>query len=277
MSSSEKNSRKRARLSSDEAGAEHQDTTIDANPEILRLIQRERRCLDTHCAELSRLSTESLKKDQVILDLQAQRVKHETQFASKLEELAAVKVKNAVLFGKTIELEQKNLHLRVGAARHDQQLLALYERLHDQTTALAELSMRHTESRHSPTTGQEQSAETVVSGKPSSAVTTQAPAAGPNSGLLPRDNRRYKGFKSRKTYPHGNGRVRPSRYGSTDIWDLGLCFQHFSTKSVCIFGKTCDYRHHALSDGERNYIVSCGQAGVKFLRESDELTSGKIY
>ena len=70
---------------------------------------------------------------------------------------------------------------------------------------------------------------------------------------------------------HGNGKVKPSIYGSTQEEDLGLCFATFCTKFNCEMGLECPWRHHPLSTREREWILFVdGDLGRKFLHTTDK-------
>jgi hypothetical protein len=91
----------------------------------------------------------------------------------------------------------------------------------------------------------------------------------PREGL-----KNFRGFQPTLHYAGGNGKVRPSRYGSNANWDLGLCAVHFQTLNVCEHGAACEFRHHPLTGPERQYIRFL-TLGDKFLRHSDEVIMRK--
>jgi hypothetical protein len=68
----------------------------------------------------------------------------------------------------------------------------------------------------------------------------------------------------------GNGKVAPSRYGSEQRHDLGLCFTTFLTRYRCEMGLDCPWRHHPLSNAERAWIIEYGkERGKEFLNNAD--------
>lgn len=81
--------------------------------------------------------------------------------------------------------------------------------------------------------------------------------------------KKYMRRSSRKRFFHGfNGKVAPSRYGSEQRHDLGLCFATFVTRWRCEMGLKCPWRHHPLSDAERAWILDCGDDRGRDFTES---------
>ncbi|KAF2111879.1 hypothetical protein BDV96DRAFT_649847 [Lophiotrema nucula] len=55
---------------------------------------------------------------------------------------------------------------------------------------------------------------------------------------------------------NGDGKVNPSHYGSTLLADLGLCYTTFWTARICEHGILCPWRHHPLTEEEKEWIAN---------------------
>lgn len=76
--------------------------------------------------------------------------------------------------------------------------------------------------------------------------------------------------KQQRFFNGANGKVAPSRYGSEQRHDLGLCFTTFLTRHRCEMGLYCPWRHHPISEAERAWIVDYGRdRGRAFLDNVD--------
>jgi hypothetical protein len=89
------------------------------------------------------------------------------------------------------------------------------------------------------------------------------------------DLRRYDRYITnmhKKLPPHiaylsGNGKVSPNTYASVQGQDLGLCFATFATTYMCEMGVKCAWRHHPLTQAEREWILAIGhERGKGFLK-----------
>lgn len=48
-----------------------------------------------------------------------------------------------------------------------------------------------------------------------------------------------------------DGKLRPTLYGSNQLFDIGLCYETFYTSEPCRLGDECYWRHEELSIKER--------------------------
>jgi hypothetical protein len=62
-------------------------------------------------------------------------------------------------------------------------------------------------------------------------------------------------------YAHGNVKVAPHLYATVKQHDLGLCFATFATTNMCEMGVKCAWRHHPLTQAEREWILISGREG----------------
>jgi hypothetical protein len=68
-------------------------------------------------------------------------------------------------------------------------------------------------------------------------------------------------------YLNGNGKVSPNMYASVQSQDLGLCYATFATTYMCEMGVKCAWRHHPLTQAEREWILAIGrERGKGFLK-----------
>ncbi|KAL6704359.1 hypothetical protein ACN47E_008315 [Coniothyrium glycines] len=80
----------------------------------------------------------------------------------------------------------------------------------------------------------------------------------------------FSSLPQNERFINGNGKVRPSIYGSSSRNDLGLCFSTFCTRYACEIGVRCPWRHHPLSKAEVDWILETGgDRGRKFLKLMD--------
>jgi hypothetical protein len=63
-------------------------------------------------------------------------------------------------------------------------------------------------------------------------------------------------------------KVNPGKYGSTVVYDFGLCWATFFTKEQYGTGAKCPWRHHRLRAGERGFIRDLGaEKALDWMRE----------
>ncbi|KAF2007062.1 hypothetical protein P154DRAFT_529444 [Amniculicola lignicola CBS 123094] len=65
-----------------------------------------------------------------------------------------------------------------------------------------------------------------------------------------------------------DGKITPSRYGSTETYDLGLCFSTHATNNACQLGIRCPWNHDLLSDEEVAWILRLSDKGERFVSRS---------
>jgi hypothetical protein len=78
----------------------------------------------------------------------------------------------------------------------------------------------------------------------------------------------HKNLPPHLAYTHGNGKVAPYLYGALRQHDLGLCYATFATTGMCEMGVKCAWRHHPLTQAEREWILSSGrEGGIVFIKK----------
>lgn len=78
------------------------------------------------------------------------------------------------------------------------------------------------------------------------------------------------GTENLRKFKNGDGKVNPSAYGSTLNHDLGLCYTTFKTHFTCEMGVRCPWRHHPLTQIEKDWLRYNGGRGEKFIEEARE-------
>jgi hypothetical protein len=62
-----------------------------------------------------------------------------------------------------------------------------------------------------------------------------------------------------------DGKLRPTAYGSTKFFDLGLCYETFYTAKMCRMGAACCWRHAALTWEEKVWLFMLRAKNVEFM------------
>jgi hypothetical protein len=71
-------------------------------------------------------------------------------------------------------------------------------------------------------------------------------------------------FHPRFRYP-SDGKVRPTLYGSTQLYDLGLCYETFYTTQPCRLGFACFWRHEPLTLEEKSWLRALGARNLEYM------------
>jgi len=62
-----------------------------------------------------------------------------------------------------------------------------------------------------------------------------------------------------------DAKLRPTQYGSTRFFDLGLCYEMFYTTKMCRMGTACCWRHAAPTWEEKVWLLMLRAINVEFM------------